>query len=234
MQFSILLKSSLFFIAFIAFASMASSAQQKIKGKSDASADSTQSLSDTLYYLKPAKNKPFKEKVYHPDSTHSPTKAVIESAILPGLGQLYNNRWWKVPLIYGGLSTLTVTMIYNHRNYERYLRIYHYYYFDPTKVPKTVPDYAYFQKLVNYGYKQEQVADAANGYDRDFQLSLLGIAALWGIQTVDAYIDAKFSHSFSMDDNLSFKISPGVISQPVYAANNKTGFMPVLKITFSL
>src|ERR1700730_5897092 len=52
--------------------------------------------------LKPRITKPKKEKFHHPDSTHSPFKAVMESAFLPGLGQFYNHRWYKVPFIYTG------------------------------------------------------------------------------------------------------------------------------------
>src|SRR3569833_3370315 len=59
-----------------------------------------------------------KEKVYHPDSLHSPHKAVIRSLIIPGWGQLYNHRWWKVPLIYAGLGLLGDVVVYNQHNYK--------------------------------------------------------------------------------------------------------------------
>jgi hypothetical protein len=52
------------------------------------------------------------------DTTHSPKKAVILSAILPGAGQVYNKKWWKVPIIYAGLGTAVYFFIRNNREYH--------------------------------------------------------------------------------------------------------------------
>jgi hypothetical protein len=179
------------------------------------------------------KTKPRKEKSPHPDTSHSPSKAVIMSALLPGLGQIYNHKWYKVPFIYTGFSLLTVVIVYNYRNYEQDLIVYKYYY-DPTKVKPGMPKYDYYKKLLEHNVTQAEVADAYNGYNRDFQLSIFGVAGLWLFQMVDAYVDAKFIHSFSMDDNLSFKISPGIIKQPAYAVNYGVSFIPILKISLVL
>jgi hypothetical protein len=183
--------------------------------------------------FKPHTVKPKKEKLYHPDSTHSPFKAVMESAFLPGLGQIYNHKWWKAPFIYTGFSLLTITIIYNYRHYQQDLIIYNYYN-NPLKAKAGMPDYAYYQTLLKYNYTQTQVADAYNVDYRDFELGILGAAGLWVIQMVDAYIDAKFIHAFSMDNNLTFKVSPVIIAQPAYASNYNTSFMPVLKLTLGL
>src|ERR1700749_5064202 len=53
-----------------------------------------------------------KEKVYHPDSNHSPHKAVMHSLMVPGWGQVYNRQYWKVPIIYGGLALLWSIFIF--------------------------------------------------------------------------------------------------------------------------
>ncbi|WP_259069988.1 DUF5683 domain-containing protein [Mucilaginibacter sp. X4EP1] len=191
--------------------------------------DTAQDITDTAGFLHRLP-KPAKERTYHPDTTHSPMAAIIKSAVLPGWGQLYNNRWWKVPLIYGGLTTFTVIIIYNNRNYQRDLRLYHYYNEIPKITVKT-PDYVFFEKLLKNNIPQSEVADAVDTYQRDFQLGILGLAGFWGLQIVDAYIDAKFAHSFSMDDNLSIKIALSLTTQPVYAANFGATFIPVVKIT---
>ncbi|TWJ01480.1 hypothetical protein JN11_01631 [Mucilaginibacter frigoritolerans] len=193
--------------------------------------DTNQRATDTDVFIKHVPI-PQKEKLYHPDSTHSPAKAILKSAIVPGLGQVYNNNIWKVPLIYGALSSLTVTAIYNNRNYQRYLRLYHYYN-DISKITIKTRDYVYFEKLLKDNISQAEVAGAADDSQRYFQLSILGLAAVWGIQMIDAYIDAKFAHSFSMDNNLSIKISPSLTTQPVYAANFGAAFIPVVKITLA-
>jgi hypothetical protein len=56
----------------------------------------------------------------------------------------------------------------------------------------------------------------------------------WGIQAIDAYIDAKFKHSYTMDNNLSIKIRPGMIGQPFYASNSLGSYAPALTITLTL
>ncbi|MGZ3767579.1 MAG: DUF5683 domain-containing protein, partial [Mucilaginibacter sp.] len=71
-------------------------------------------------------------------------------------------------------------------------------------------------------------------YRRDRDLGILGFIGGWGIQMIDAYIDAKFIRSYTMDNNLSFKVSPGLIGQPLYALNSYNTFIPAIKITFTL
>jgi hypothetical protein len=193
--------------------------------------DTIQNATDTDVFIKHTP-KTQKEKIYDPDSTHSPVKAILESAIIPGWGQVYNNNIWKIPLIYAALSSLTITAIYNNRNYQRYLRLYHYYN-DISKITIKTRDYVYFENLLKDNISQAEVAGAADDSQRYFQMSILGLAAVWGIQIIDAYIDAKFAHSFSMDNNLSIKIAPSLKAQPVYAANFDAAFIPVVKITLT-
>ncbi len=64
-----------------------------------------------------------KEKVYHPDSNHSPHKAVMHSLMVPGWGQVYNHRWWKVPAIYAGLGLLVDGIIFNTTYYNEFLAL---------------------------------------------------------------------------------------------------------------
>src|ERR1700749_1835727 len=64
-----------------------------------------------------------KEKIYHPDSNHSPHKAVIRSLEIPGWGQIYNHKWWKVPLIYTGLYFIGVAYVFNEKNYAENLAV---------------------------------------------------------------------------------------------------------------
>ena len=55
---------------------------------------------------------------------HSPTKATIMSACLPGLGQIYNGKWWKVPIVYAGLGGLGYLVYNNYSEYNAYLHAY--------------------------------------------------------------------------------------------------------------
>jgi hypothetical protein len=173
------------------------------------------------------------KKQYNPDSTHSPSVAVKRSALIPGWGQLYNHRWWKVPLVYGGLVSLGLAVEFNQRYYKNYLRVYR------LKQNAQRPDDGDSQAVKTLfanvsGVSTTAIEGAVTGYQRNMQLSILGIVGVWGIQMVDAYIDAKFIHSYTMDRDLSFKISPGVATAPVYASGNIPSVMPVLKLTFTL
>src|ERR1700741_794482 len=74
-------------------------------------------------FMKSRKPKVRKEKVYHPDTTHSPHRAVIRSLIIPGWGQVYNHKIWKVPIAYGGLIGLGWAFTYNAKNYTMFLAL---------------------------------------------------------------------------------------------------------------
>jgi len=175
-----------------------------------------------------------KEKAYHPDSTHSPHKAVMRSLMIPGWGQIYNHQWWKVPVIYAGLGLLADAIIFNERYYKPTLVVAIYYEHGITPTP-SMPQYNLYLEYQNAGTPAQSIYDAVNSYRRDRDLSIMGFAAAWGIQMVDAYIDAKFQHSYTMDTDFSFKISPTIINQqPMYAYNFNGPVIPGLKLTFTL
>jgi hypothetical protein len=173
---------------------------------------------------KPYKPKITKEKVYHPDTLHDPHKAVMRSLMIPGWGQLYNHRWWKLPFIYAGLGLLGDVVVYNQKYYKLFLK-----------------EAQLREKGITVGRNLDlaTVSDAdvityTDSYRRDRDLGILGFIGGWGVQMVEAYIDAKFIRSYTMDNNLSLKVSPDVIGQPVYALNSNSTFIPAIKITFTL
>ena len=103
------------------------------------------------------------------------------------------------------------------------------------------PNYRSYQKykteyqlyVVQNRYDPATLSNIASNYQRNLQLSILGIAGFWGINIIDAYIEAKFIHSYSIDNNLSIKIAPG-FTEPLYCANNTMqAHSPALKIIFS-
>ncbi|HWD87216.1 MAG TPA: DUF5683 domain-containing protein [Mucilaginibacter sp.] len=165
-----------------------------------------------------------KEKVYHPDSTHNPHTALIHSLIIPGWGQLYNHQWWKVPIIYGGLALLGDVIIYNQQNYKLF------YAEDLLRVHGIVQG----RNSQLQGISDADVGTYTDVFRRDRDLGILGTLGAWGIQAIDAYVDAKFKHSFTMDNNLSIRIKPGIIGQPFYAVNSLGYYVPSLTITLTL
>ncbi|RFZ92064.1 hypothetical protein D0C36_11495 [Mucilaginibacter conchicola] len=184
-----------------------------------------------------------KEPTYHPDSTHSPSLAVKRSLFIPGWGQLYNKKgaWWKIPAIYAGLGALGYSIVDSHKNYQMFLAL--------TRIKNTgkpledfKPGDRYYAESQKYATEVEryasvnatQLQEAASNYQRNFQISILSVLLVWGVQTVEAYIEAKFISSYTVDDNLSFKISPALINQPMYAATSMGSYIPGLKVTFAL
>jgi hypothetical protein len=218
-------------ILFIGFAGAAMAQKPQVADKKTR-ADSIQAKHDSLR-SKPFVPKITGEKVYHPDSNHSPHKAVIHSLLIPGWGQLYNHKWWKVPIIYTGLSLLAVAYIFNERNYTQNLAIAKFREMGTSPLPGD-KNYNLYQLYFNYNVGDTAVDDAVRGYARDRDLSVFGFVAAWGIQTIDAYVDAKFMHSYSMDNDFSVKVSPQLINNPVYAGNFNGSFIPGLKLTFTL
>ncbi|GAA4341485.1 hypothetical protein GCM10023149_53830 [Mucilaginibacter gynuensis] len=172
---------------------------------------------------------PTKSK-YHPDSTHSPHKAVMRSLMVPGWGQAYNRKWWKVPIVYTGLGLLGSAVIFNQKYYSEFLAVAKY----RRRGEAPNPGDKYYQAYQDYSsITQTNIESYVDGYRRNRDLSILGILGAWGIQMVDAYIDAKFMHSYTMDEDLSIRITPGLINQPMYASNINSTYIPGIKLTFT-
>lgn len=195
------------------------------------SKDSLVSTKKDTDVVRSFKSKKQKERAYHPDSTHSPHTAVIRSLIVPGLGQIYNHQWWKVPVIYTGIGLLGWAVVFNNTYYNEFLALSKYREHGVTPGPKD-PYYNEYNLYINQ--PDQALYDATDAYRRNRDLSILGILAAWGINAVDAYIDAKFMHSYSVDNNLSMKIIPSLLNQPVYALNSSSSYVMGLKITFTL
>ena len=192
-----------------------------VKNKKDSLNRMKDSVTSKRYYPKITK-----EKTYHPDSLHDPHKAVMHSLMVPGWGQIYNRRWWKLPLIYGGLGLLGDVVVFNQKYYKEFLH-------EALLREKGIVGTSQNDPLL-VNVSNDDVVTYTNLYRRNRDLGILGFLGGWGIQMIDAYIDAKFIRSYTMDNNLSFKISPGTIGQPVYALNSSTTFIPAIKITFTL
>ena len=172
-----------------------------------------------------------KVKVYYPDSNHSPRTAVMRSLMLPGLGQVYNRKWWKVPAVYTGLGLLAWAYVFNVTYYNESLAVARY----RERGVAPNPGDPYYQVYIDYQpYTITAINDAIIGARRNRDMSAFGFIGVWAIQMVDAYIDAKYKHSYDMNDKLSIKIKPGLINPPMYAGSFNHSLIPGLKITFTL
>lgn len=215
-------------IAFSARAQAPVNPTMPVKSK----ADSLQEKRDSI------KSKPFVPKIstvpriYHPDSLHSPTKAWHRSVFVPGLGQIYNKQYWKVPVIYTGFTLLVLMYRYNADAYTEFLTLARYY--QTGTEPKPGDKYYEIYQNIKGGNNQQAITDATRSYARYRDLAVIIFVAGWGIQTIDAYVDAKFKHSYSMDDDFSVKLRPTLITPPLTAQTLSGAIIPGLKVTFTL
>ena len=147
------------------------------------------------------------------EKQHSPTKATIMSALLPGLGQIYNKKYWKVPIIYAGIGVMTYFIATNADEYLNYKCAY-----IEKKNGNTEGNY---KELANK-YTLEELLSASEYYRRNLEISCL-ISALWYVlNIVDAAVDAHL-YTYNISDKLSMKIEP-VIEPFGYARHSSTGF----------
>ncbi|MEM6719931.1 MAG: DUF5683 domain-containing protein [Bacteroidota bacterium] len=123
----------------------------------------------------------------------SPSKAAFYSAILPGLGQAYNKKYWKIPIVYAALGTGIYFYIDNNRNYNRYRRAY------KRRLAGFTDDE--FQDIV---VDNNALIDAQEFYQRNRDLSLLLTVIAYVLNIVDANVDAHLLQ-FNVSDDLSVR-----------------------------
>lgn len=137
---------------------------------------------------------------------HSPRNAAIRSALLPGLGQIYNKKYWKLPIVYGALGTCAGIFIYNMGNYKDTKFAYRVKY--NMRVFRT--DSASFVNIKDNlkPLSEESLKFYRNQFRRDIDYSALVFILLWGLNVVDATVDAHLK-SFDVSPDLSLRIKPG-------------------------
>ncbi|CAM3951034.1 DUF5683 domain-containing protein [Mucilaginibacter galii] len=169
-----------------------------------------------------------------PDTTHKPAIAVRRSAVIPGWGQVYNRTWWKLPIVYTTLGLFGRSVVVSQRSYKQYLEVYKLVN-DPTRPRPPVGDPVRTLYEQNSGSTPSRLDNIQSNYQRNMQLSVLSFIGFWGVQVIDAYIDAKFIHSYSIDRNLSVDITPGIaITQANYPTGNAPLVTPVMKLLVTI
>lgn len=130
-----------------------------------------------------------KTKAYDP---LAPSKAAFYSAILPGLGQAYNGKYWKIPIVYAALGTGIYFYVDNNNQYKR------------------VRD-AYKRRLAGFSDDefQDRITDdglqeAQKNYRRNKELSLLVTIGMYALNIIDANVDAHLLQ-YNINDDLSLK-----------------------------
>ena len=146
---------------------------------------------------------------------HSPTRAALLSAVIPGLGQAYNKKYWKIPIVWAGFGAFGYFIKWNNDKYQYYRKNLIY------EVEKD-PDYPN-----ESGLDQSRLRSTRNFYRRSRdQLAIYGIL-FYMLQIVDAHVDAHLIE-FDVNQDLSLRIEPDYT--PVHYGNANLGLS--LKLTF--
>lgn len=142
-------------------------------------------------------------KIPRQKKEHSAKTATIMSACLPGLGQVYNGKWWKVPIVYAGLGGLGYLAYSNHYEYKNFLMAYEY---KTGDLPEGTVMTEYATQLANR-YQASQLQSYKESYRRSFELFTIITVAFYGLQIIDACVDGHL-YSYDISDDLSLHIDP--------------------------
>ncbi len=141
---------------------------------------------------------------------HSPKKATIYSAVLPGLGQVYNKKYWKVPIVYAAIGIPTGLFFYNKKYYNasRYALsiVANNRFANADSMAKVDPQ---LKPLVQPGF-DNSIINYRNQFRRDMDYSVLVTLLMWGLNIVDATVDGHLK-GFDVSDDLTLKIQPAII-----------------------
>lgn len=136
----------------------------------------------------------------------SPSRALMYALVLPGLGQGYNGKYWKMPIVWGAIGVAAYAIVYNTNGYKG-----------------ASTDFAQNPDDTNEWYLQQ--------WRRYLELSYIGMIAVYGLQILDAYVDAQL-YSWDVNDNLSLRVSPSL--QPLLAPSSITGQSYGLTCSFNI
>ncbi len=141
------------------------------------------SLSDTLL-IKPTRK-------------HSPTKATLFSAVVPGLGQVYNKKYWKVPVVYAAIGIPLYFAVSNHNEFNRFKTAY------GLRIDGDALTVDEFEGLLT----EEGIKSNLDYHQRNRDLSGILVGLFYVFNIVDAAVDAHL-FNFPKNDNLSFNLQP--------------------------
>lgn len=156
-------------------------------------------------------------KMFSPD----PTKAIIYAAIFPGLGQIYNRKYWKLPIVYGGFLGFSYAISWNGRYYTDYSNGYKDIMDDDPETDswKNFLPYGQDPETIDKEWLKDVMKRRKDFYRRYRDLSIIGTVAMYALSIIDAYVDAQL-FDFDISSDLSLRVEPTVIRKTDYLANS--------------
>ena len=163
--------------------------------------------------------------------TPDPAKATWSALVFPGGGQIYNHKYWKLPIVYGGFVGCAYALTWNGQMYEDYSQAY-------LDIMDDNPTTDSFMDLLPPGYPVEANKEYLKGvikrkkdyYRRYRDMSMFIFVGVYALSIIDAYVDAELA-SFDIGKDLSMKLEPTVIQNNQY--NLKQGNSYGLQCSFN-
>ena len=150
-----------------------------------------------------------------------PMRAVWLGAIVPGLGQIYNRSYWKIPIVYGGFMGCIYAITWTSNRYEGYKNAYRDIYFDIRNGTITNDPSKSYIAILPEGYTLDRMGGAStyqsrlkewqNSAHRNRDLAIAITALVYALTLVDAYVDAQL-FDFDISTDLSLNVHPQLYS----------------------
>jgi hypothetical protein len=191
------------------------------------------SAQDTIPVGKPLKSR------FKPE----PMRATMLAVSFPGLGQIYNRKYYKVPFVYAGFAGLLYSVGFNSSNYTKYMKAYQDFtdnikltdsYVDiiPPDVPQSSYDPVVYPETANpatASHYEDEMLRMVDYYKKYRDLSIIGIAGLYMISILDANVDASL-FNYDISNNLDIAVFPVQLYLP--GGYLGAGLNVSLKVTF--
>ena len=166
----------------------------------------------------PADNlkKEIDQKIWVPN----PTKATWLALVIPGGGQIYNRKYWKLPIFYGGFAGCAYALTWNSKMYKDYSTAY-------KDAMNGNMQSSSITDLLPPGYKisetqlKELLRKRKDTYRRYRDLSIFAFIGVYLLSVIDAYVDAELSN-FDITPDLSMKVEPAVIDNRIDNSSNRS------------
>ncbi len=133
---------------------------------------------------------------------HSPNRAAIYSAVIPGLGQAYNKKYWKIPIVYAGFGAMAYFINSNAIEYNRFRNAYDY-------KTAAIPDPSKYNSYVDK-YPVASLLQGRDFYRRNRDLSYILTGIWYVLNVVDAAVDA-YLFDYDVSENLTLHVTPEIV-----------------------